>query len=174
MAMVGTLVRVTMAPLSRHSQKIIPQWTPEAPDPPWPPESPKPPWPPESPIPPWSPEPQTQPGGRPSPRIRLGLPSLLSRRGHQSPRPNLEAFPVSLPCISLQGAHPPSPVLLLRRGTRLPGGGGNVTDLSVLHHSQRTPAPDFTWALIKHTCTSSDPHHQTLLKHTPHLSICVE
>jgi len=47
---------------------------------------------------------------------------------------------------------------------------GLVTDLSVLHHSQRTPAPDFTWALIKHTCTSSDPHHHTLLKHTPHLS----
>ncbi len=61
-------------------------------------------------------------------------------------------------------------MLLLRRRTRLPGGGGNVTDLSVLHHSQRTPAPDFTLALIKHTCMSSDPHHHTLLKHTPHLS----
>ncbi len=45
-----------------------------------------------------------------------------------------------------------------------------VTGLSVLHHSLRTPAPDFTWALIKHTCTSSDPHHHTLLKHTPHLT----
>ncbi len=33
-AMHGTLVRVTMAPLSRPSQKIIPPWPPEAPDPP--------------------------------------------------------------------------------------------------------------------------------------------
>ncbi len=49
------------------------------------------------------------------------------------PRPALEASPESLPITSLQGAHPPSPVLLLRRGTRLPGGGGNVTSLSVLH-----------------------------------------
>ncbi len=31
-------------------------------------------------------------------------------------------------------------------------------------------APDFTWIFMKHTCTSSDPHHHTLLKHTPHLS----
>ncbi len=35
----------------------------------------------------------------------------------------------------------------------------SVRDLSVLYLSQCTPAPDFTWALIKHTCMSSDPHH---------------
>ncbi len=34
---------------------------------------------------------------------------------------------MSLYCTSLRGAHPPSRVELLRRGTRLPGGGSNVT-----------------------------------------------
>ncbi len=43
----------------------------------------------------------------------------------------------------------------------------SVRDLSVLYLSQCTPAPDFTWALIKHTCMSSDPHH-ALEKHTSH------
>ncbi len=99
----------------------------ELPDLPWPPEKNRP-WPPVAPDPPCPPV------------------LILSRRGHRSPRPALEASPVSLPCFSLQGTHPPSPVFLLRRGTRHPGGGGNVTNLSVLHpsQSQRTPAPDFT------------------------------
>ncbi len=92
-------------------------WPPEAPDPPWPPKKPDPPWPPKAPDPPWP------------PRNPI-------RHGHRSPRPALEASPVSLPCISLQGAHPPSPVFLSWRGTRHPGGGGNVTYSSVCPPSQ--------------------------------------
>ncbi len=44
----------------------------------------------------------------------------------------LEASSVSLSCTSLQGARPPSPMVLLRRGTRLPGGGWTVTCLFLL------------------------------------------
>ncbi len=43
-AMLGTVVRATMAQ---------PPWPPKLPDPPWPPKLPDPPWPPESPDPPW-------------------------------------------------------------------------------------------------------------------------
>ncbi len=94
-AMHGTLVRATMAPLSRPYQKIITPWPPEAPDPPWPPESPYPPWPPEAPVQPWSPEPQIHPGGFPS------VPVL-----HQPPgQPNL---PPSLPGVNAMARDAPS------------------------------------------------------------------
>ncbi len=33
------------------------------------------------------------------------------------------------------------------------------------HHYHHSPAPDFTWAPIKRTCTSSHPHHPNLHKH---------
>ncbi len=61
-------------------------------------DSPDPPWPPESPDQPWSSEPPASPW-----------------------RP-----PVSPSWPSLQGAHPPSPVDMLRCGTHLLGGGDNV------------------------------------------------
>ncbi len=48
---------------------------------------------------------------RPTMPSRVSCPAMAVR----VPRPTLEASPVSLPCTSLQGAHPPSPVLLLRR-----------------------------------------------------------
>ncbi len=72
------------------------------------------------------------------------------------PRPALEASPESLPISSLQGAHPPSPVLLLRGRTRLPGGGGTVTDLPVLlpFQSQRTPSPGFTYHWLSSPASS--------------------
>ncbi len=66
----------------------------------WPPELPALTWPPELPAPPWPPE--------------LPAPVVLS---------------VSV-LRGLQSAHPPSPVELLRRGTRLPGGGSYVRVLS--------------------------------------------
>ncbi len=71
---------------------------------PWPPESPDPPWPLESPDPPWPPE----------------LPASPCRS------------PVSPAWSSLQGAHPPSPVDMLRCGTHLLGGRDNVRILDSL------------------------------------------
>ncbi len=55
----------------------------------------------------------------------------------------LEASPVSLSYTGIQGDHPPSPVVLLRRGTRLPGGGGTVTErsCSTSTQTQRSLSP---------------------------------
>ncbi len=95
-----------------------PPWSPELPDPPWPPELPDPPWPPELPDPPWPPE-------LPAPPWPPELPAppwLLEWAPPWRP-------PV-LSCVrvpwGLQSAHPPSPLDVIRRGTRLLRGGGNV------------------------------------------------
>ncbi len=85
-------------------------WSPKPPDPPWPPEAPDPPWPPEAPDPPWPPE-------APDPPWPSGS--------------AMDAFPLSMSSSDIQGAHPPSQVLLLRRGTRRPGGGGTVREWPV-------------------------------------------
>ncbi len=97
--------------------------------------------------------------GLPSPRIRHGFPSLQwlamasrvpgSAMASRTSCPAmaswascpamasrisssaLDAFPVSMSSTDIQGAHPPSPVLLLCRGTRRQGGGGNVTEWPV-------------------------------------------
>ncbi len=68
------------------------------------PEAPDPPWPPEAP----------DPQGLPESPVPPWMPSL---------------YPC--PPTDIQGAHPPSQVLLLRRGTRRPGGGGTVTEWPV-------------------------------------------
>ncbi len=85
-------------------------WSPEPPDPPWPPEALDPPWPPEAPDPPWPPE-------APDPPWPSGS--------------AMDAFPLSMSSSDIQGAHPPSQVLLLRRGKRRPGGGGTVREWPV-------------------------------------------
>ncbi|KAI2647207.1 Streptococcal surface protein A [Labeo rohita] len=89
-------------------------WPPEPPDPPWPPELFTRPWPPEPPDPPWPPELSVRPWPPelPDPPWLPDLPWRLS------------LATMFLSRISLQGAHPPSPVVLLRCGTHLPGGGG--------------------------------------------------
>ncbi len=113
-----------------------------------PPEAPDPPWPPEAPDPPWQPE-------APDPPWRLPqcpCPASASRAPTLPPR----CF-----CYGAGRAIREGEVMLR-------------IHLSVLHHTHHhyhhTPAPVITWASIKHTCTSSDPHHLTLLKHTPLLS----
>ncbi len=61
--------------------------------------------------------------GAPSPRIRHGLPSPRTRHGPELPASPWRS-PVSPSWSSLQGAHPAaSPVDMLRRRTRLSGGG---------------------------------------------------
>ncbi len=80
--------------------------------------------------------------GLPSSLLRHGLPSSLLRHGLPSsllhldlglsvplwrPRPVYVSVSV---LWGLQSAHPPSPVVLLRHGTCLPGGGSYVRDLS--------------------------------------------
>ncbi len=80
--------------------------------------------------------------GLPSSLLRHGLPSSLLRHGLLSsllhldlglsvplwrPRPVYVSVSV---LWGLQSAHPPSPVVLLRHGTCLPGGGSYVRDLS--------------------------------------------
>ncbi len=77
-------------------------WPPEPLAKPWPPELPAPPWPPELPAPPWPP---------------LSVCSTL-----EGPRPVFLSMSV---LRGLQSA-PAPPVELLRRGTRLPGGGSYV------------------------------------------------
>ncbi len=95
-----------------------PPWPPESPDPPGPPKLPAPPWPPELPDPSWPPE-------LPAPPWPPELPAppwLLEWAPPWRP-------PV-LSCVrvpwGLQSAHPPSPLDVIRRGTRLLRGGGNV------------------------------------------------
>ncbi len=80
--------------------------------------------------------------GLPNSLLRHGLPSSLLRHGLPSsllhldlglsvplwrPRPVYVSVSV---LWGLQSAHPPSPVVLLRHGTCLPGGGSYVRDLS--------------------------------------------
>ncbi|KAI2654075.1 IgA FC receptor [Labeo rohita] len=92
-------------------------WPPEPPDPTWPPERFTRPWPPEPPDPPWPPELSVRPcpPELPDPPWLPDLPWRLS------------LATMFLSRISLQGAHPPSLVVLLRCGTHLPGGGPLVT-----------------------------------------------
>ncbi len=73
--------------------------------PPWPTESPDPPWPPESPDPPWP--------------LELSI-RHWSRNGH---RPGGHLYCLHAP-LGLQSAHLPSPLDVIRHGTRLLGGGG--------------------------------------------------
>ncbi len=104
-----------------------PPWSPELPDPPWPPESPDPPWPPELPDPPWPPE-------LPDPPWQPELPAPPWPPELPAPPWLLEWAPPWRPpvlsCVrvpwGLQSAHPPSPLDVIRRGTRLLRGGGNV------------------------------------------------
>ncbi len=81
--------------------------------------------------------------GIPDPRLHLSRLSRWLRLGPPEPR----CHPGSPSARLHPGRPPPSPVLLLRRGSRLPGGGGNVTDLPVLlsSQSQRTPSPGLTY-----------------------------
>ncbi len=90
--------------LGGGGSRAVQPWRPESPDPPRRPESPDPPRPTESSDPPWPPE----------------LPASPWRS------------PVSPSWSSLQGAHPASPVDMLRRRTRLSGGGDNVRVLDSL------------------------------------------
>ncbi len=98
-------------------------------------EFPDPPWPPETPDPPSS------------------LLHHWSRNGH---RPGGH-----LPCLhipwGLQGTHPPSPVLQLRCGTHLPGGGGNVT----VNSSTALHFPASLWSL---PCTQLNHSHLTSIR----------
>ncbi len=104
-----------------------PPWPPESPDPPWPPELPDPPWPPELPDPPWPPE-------LPDPPWPPELPAPPWPPELPAPPWLLEWAPPWRPpvlsCVrvpwGLQSAHPPSPLDVIRRGTRLLRGGGNV------------------------------------------------
>ncbi len=87
------------------------------------------PWPPELPALPWPPERSLHRHGLLSSLHRHGLQSSQLRHGllclfcSRGPRPVFLSVSV---LRGLQSAHPPSPVELLRRGTRLPGGGSYV------------------------------------------------
>ncbi len=104
-----------------------PPWPPEFPDPPWPPELPDPPWPPESPDPPRPPESSDPPWPPESPDPpwppELPAPPWLPERAPPWRPPVLSCLRVPW---GLQSAHPPSPFDVIRRGTRLLEGGGNV------------------------------------------------
>ncbi len=69
--------------------------------------------------------------GLPKPRIRMASRSPGSAMASRSPGSAMDAFPLSMSSSDIQGAHPPSQVLLLRRGTRRPGGGGTVREWPV-------------------------------------------
>ncbi len=83
-------------------------------------------------VPPWPPSSLLR-HGLPSSLLRHGLPSSLLHLdlGLSVPlwRPRPVYVSVSV-LWGLQSAHPPSPVVLLRHGTCLPGGGSYVRDLS--------------------------------------------
>ncbi len=89
-----------------------PPWSTVSPDPPWPPPSPQ------------------NRHGRPSSLLRHGLPSSLLQRWSRNGRcPGGHLSCLHVPW-GLQSAHPPSPLDVVRRGTRLLGGGSNVRPVS--------------------------------------------
>ncbi len=139
-AIVKTLDDATIAPVSKPSQNII-----------WP----------------WLPSLQSHHGSL-NPQIHHDLPSLLSHLGRKSPQTRPGGFP-NVPALDQPpGRLPLSPVLLLWRGTRLLGGGGNVTDLSVIPpfsmHARTWLHLNLHWTHLHLIQTSSAP----LLKRTPH------
>ncbi len=95
---------------------------------PWPPELPAPPWPPELPAPPWPPEllAPAMAFGAPSSAMASELSVPLWRSPSCVPVHVCPEGPPECPPPPL----PPFPVELLRRGTRLPGGGSYVRVLS--------------------------------------------
>ncbi len=122
-------------------------WPPEPLAKPWPPELPAPPWPPELPAPPWPPEPLAKPWPPELPALPWPPEPLAKPWPPELPAP---PWPPELPappwpplsvCSTLEGPRPvflsmsvlrglqsapAPPVELLRRGTRLPGGGSYV------------------------------------------------